>query len=50
MKKNYSHKNPNNKLSKTQIDWIRKKLYNAETNGFTQGSKDQILAESKSLL
>lgn len=33
-----------------QVDWIRTKLEKAENNGFTSDSKDQILAESKSLL
>ncbi len=33
-----------------QIDLIRIKLEKAEQNGFTNHSKEQILAESKSLL
>ncbi|MBZ9786648.1 type II toxin-antitoxin system ParD family antitoxin [Psychroflexus sp. CAK57W] len=33
-----------------QVDWIRTKLEKAENKGFTSDSKDQILAESKSLL
>ena len=33
-----------------QIDWIRTKLEKAENSGFTTDSKEQILAESKSLL
>lgn len=33
-----------------QIDLIRLKLEKAEKSGFTADSKDQILAESKSLL
>lgn len=33
-----------------QIDWIRAKLERAEKSGFTQDSKEQILAQSKSLL
>lgn len=33
-----------------QIDWIRAKLENAENSGFTSDSKEQILAQSKSLL
>ena len=33
-----------------QIDWISAKLENAENSGFTNDSKEQILAESKSLL
>ena len=33
-----------------QIDWIRAKLDRAENSGFTDDSKDQILAQSKSLL
>jgi len=33
-----------------QIDWISSKLERAENNGFTNDSKEQILAESKSLL
>lgn len=33
-----------------QIDWISSKLKRAEKSGFTNDSKEQILAESKSLL
>lgn len=33
-----------------QIDWISSKLERAENNGFTNDSKEQILAQSKSLL
>ena len=33
-----------------QIDWIAAKLETAENSGFTNDSKAQILAESKSLL
>lgn len=33
-----------------QVDWIRAKLEKAENNGFTEDSKDEILAQSKSLL
>lgn len=33
-----------------QIDWIRAKLEKAEKSGFTNQSKEQILAQSKSLL
>ncbi|XCF06177.1 CopG family transcriptional regulator [Tamlana crocina] len=33
-----------------EIDWIRAKLDKAEKNGFTEDSKDDILAQSKSLL
>ncbi|WP_019038730.1 ribbon-helix-helix domain-containing protein [Psychroflexus tropicus] len=33
-----------------QIDWIRAKLEKAESSGFTNKSKAEILAESKSLL
>ena len=33
-----------------QIDWIRAKLEKAESSGFTDDSKEQILAQSKSLL
>lgn len=33
-----------------QIDWIKAKLDKAENSGFTADSKEQILAESKSLL
>lgn len=32
-----------------EIDWIRAKLDKAENSGFTQDSKDDILAQSKSL-
>jgi len=33
-----------------QIDWIRAKLEKAEASGFTDDSKEQILAQSKSSL
>ncbi len=33
-----------------QIDWIRAKLERSEVNGFTDETKEQILAQSKSLL
>ncbi len=33
-----------------QIDWIKSKLEKAEESGFTNDSKKQILAQSKSLL
>ena len=33
-----------------QIDWIRAKLEKAENSGFTNDSKESILAQSKSLL
>jgi len=33
-----------------QIDWIRAKLEKAENSGFTNNSKAEILAKSKSLL
>ena len=33
-----------------QIDWIRAKLEKAEKSGFTNDSKEQILAQSKSLI
>jgi len=33
-----------------QIDWISAKLVRAENSGFTNDSKEQILAKSKSLL
>lgn len=33
-----------------QIDWIRTKLERAEKSGFTEDSREQILAESKSKL
>ena len=33
-----------------QVDWIRAKLEKAENSGFTNDSKEQILAQSKSLL
>ena len=33
-----------------QIDWIRNKLEKSEQSGFTDDSKEQILAKSKSLL
>ena len=35
---------------KIEIDWIRAKLENAENSGFTNDSKEQILAQSKSKL
>lgn len=34
----------------TQIDWIRSKVDDAEKSGFTNDSKEQILAQSKLLL
>jgi len=33
-----------------QIDWIRAKLEKAENSGFSNDSKEEILAQSKSLL
>ena len=33
-----------------QIDWIASKLERSEKSGFTNDSKEQILAKSKSLL
>ncbi|MCH2192688.1 type II toxin-antitoxin system ParD family antitoxin [Kordia sp.] len=33
-----------------EIDWIRTKLEKAEQSGFTSDTKEQILAQSKSLL
>ena len=33
-----------------QIDWINSRLEKAENSGFTDDSKEQILAQSKSLL
>ncbi|QAA82375.1 CopG family transcriptional regulator [Aequorivita sp. H23M31] len=33
-----------------QINWIKAKLETAENNGFTNESKEEILAQSKSLL
>ena len=33
-----------------QIDWISSKLEKAEKSGFTTDSKEQILAQSKSLI
>ncbi|MFS4457354.1 ribbon-helix-helix domain-containing protein [Maribacter sp. 2304DJ31-5] len=33
-----------------QIDWIRTKIEKAEQSGFTNSSKDEILAQSRSLL
>ena len=33
-----------------QIDWIRAKLERSEVSGFTDETKEQILAQSKSLL
>lgn len=33
-----------------EIDWIRTKLKKAEQSGFTSDTKEQILAQSKSLL
>ncbi len=32
-----------------KIDWISAKIEKAENNGFTNDSKDEILAQSKSL-
>ncbi|WP_026777681.1 type II toxin-antitoxin system ParD family antitoxin [Polaribacter sp. Hel_I_88] len=34
----------------TEIDWIRSKIEAAEKSGFTNQSKEEILAESKSFL
>jgi antitoxin ParD1/3/4 len=34
----------------TQIDWIKAKIEKAEKSGFTTDSKEEILAQSKSLL
>jgi len=34
----------------SQIDWISSKIERAEKSGFTTDSKEQILAQSKSLL
>lgn len=33
-----------------QIDWIKAKIERAENSGFTTDSKNEILAQSKSLL
>ena len=33
-----------------QIDWIRAKLDESESSGFTDDTKEQILTQSKSLL
>lgn len=33
-----------------QVDWVRSKLEKAENSGFTNESKQQILAKAKSLL
>lgn len=33
-----------------EIDWIRAKLERAENSGFSKDSKEEILAQSKSLL
>ena len=33
-----------------QIDWVRAKLERAEISGFTDDTKEQILAQSKSSL
>jgi len=33
-----------------QIDWIRAKLEKAENSGFTNDTKEQILAQSKALM
>ncbi|SHE60664.1 antitoxin ParD1/3/4 [Psychroflexus salarius] len=33
-----------------QIDWIRAKIENAENSGFTNDRKENILAQSKSML
>lgn len=33
-----------------QVDWIRAKLEKAENSGFTNENKEDILAQSKSLL
>lgn len=33
-----------------QIDWIRGKLEKAENSGFTEDTKEEILAQSKALI
>lgn len=33
-----------------QVDWVKTKLEQAEKSGFTEETKEQILAQSKSLL
>lgn len=33
-----------------QVNWLRTKIENAEKSGFTEEGKEQILAQSKSLL
>ncbi len=33
-----------------QVDWLRAKIEKAEASGFTDESKEEILAKSKSLL
>ena len=33
-----------------QIDWVRTKLEKAENSGFTNDTKNEILAQSKSIL
>ena len=38
------------RVQQRQIDWISSKLERAENSGFTENSREQILAKSKSLL
>lgn len=33
-----------------EIDWVRAKLERAENSGFTDDTKEQILAQSKALI
>jgi antitoxin ParD1/3/4 len=37
------------RIKQVQIDWINNKLESAENSGFTNDSREQILAESKEL-
>ena len=39
----------NDEWLKTQVDWIRTKLERAEKSGFTNDTKEEILAQSKAL-
>lgn len=46
-RKPISSTDSNGELPRNQSDWIRTTLEKAEKSGFTQDTKEQILAESK---
>ncbi len=49
-RKNISSTDFNRESTRVQLDWITTKLESAEKSGFTQDTKQQLLAQSKSLL